>query len=298
MTPSVGGSQTRWRPIDLLVAAYSVVLLVVLMALAPRLTWQLGFVLLHVVSLLVARWGARAWPTAVGLRRVVVDFYPMVLVPLCFAELAFVIRGAYPDLLYDAALQRLDVAMFGSDPLLWFDGWRQPWLTELLFLCYLSFYFLPPWVCVYLYRRRDPRFSLVAFEYVGCFLLSYLGYLLVPAIGPRFFLTGVEPLHGLLLFDWLMHAMNTLEAGARDCFPSGHTAVTLLVIVHAVRFARPLCVVLLPVSAGLLLATVYLRLHYVIDLLAGALLAVSVLVCFPLLDRAWQRRRQRRRQRR
>ena len=67
-------------------------------------------------------------------------------------------------------------------------------------------------------------------------------------------------------------------------------AVTLLVLVHAFRFARPLLPVLLPVACGLMLATVYLRFHYVVDVIGGVLLAGFVLAVFPPLNRAWQAR--------
>jgi membrane-associated phospholipid phosphatase len=137
-------------------------------------------------------------------------------------------------------------------------------------------------------RLRDPRvFQLLAFEYVGCFLISYLGYIVVPAIGPRFFLQGVEPLQGVFLFEPLLHGLNVLEGGARDCFPSGHTALTLLVLYHAFRYARPLLIVLVPVGCGLLFATVYLRFHYMVDVIAGVLLALLVQAVFPPLFRAF-----------
>ncbi|MFO0980890.1 MAG: phosphatase PAP2 family protein [Planctomycetota bacterium] len=256
------GSRARLRPVDVTVIAYNEILIAVLAAFLGRLTWQKVSLLQHLALIAVAL-GARRWAqSARALPRAVATFYPLLAVPLSFSELAFFIRQAYPDLLYDARLRAVDVALFGRDPILWFEGWHWPLMNEILLICYLTFYFLPVWVALHVMIRGErARFEQLTFEYVGCFLLSYLGYLLVPAIGPRFYLGAVEPIRGVFAFDSLYAAMNRLEAGARDCFPSGHTAVTLLVMIHAARFARPLVPVLYPLATGLLVATMYLRMH-------------------------------------
>ena len=58
----------------------------------------------------------------------------------------------------------------------------------------------------------------------------------------------------------------------RDCFPSGHTEIALVVLLYAWRFERRYFCGLLPAVGLLLFSTVYLRYHYVVDVLAGALL--------------------------
>ncbi len=60
--------------------------------------------------------------------------------------------------------------------------------------------------------------------------MSYAGYLLVPARGPRFFLRHLqqEPLRGLWLFNLMQGTLDRLESAHYDCFPSGHTELTIL----------------------------------------------------------------------
>src|SRR5881398_3249891 len=60
----------------------------------------------------------------------------------------------------------------------------------------------------------------------------------------------------------------------RDCFPSGHTATTLLVLTFAYRHARRFFWAILPVGVLLIAATVICRFHYGIDLLAAVPLCV------------------------
>ena len=77
--------------------------------------------------------------------------------------------------------------------------------------------------------------------------------------------------------------INELERTKFDVFPSGHTMITT---VGAPGRLSPRAAgssgCLLPVAVGLILSTVYCRYHYVVDVLAGLILAF---VSVPLGDR-------------
>jgi len=135
--------------------------------------------------------------------------------------------------------------------------------------------------------RQWEAFEYYVFMIALGFCLSYLGYLLVPAVGPRFTLAHLhtEPLRGLLTFDTIHHTIDSLEAIKRDCFPSGHTEMTLVTTYYAWKYHKKTFAVMLPVGTMLIAATVVLRYHYVIDVLAGAVLAALVLWIGPHLYR-------------
>src|SRR5207245_8291738 len=63
------------------------------------------------------------------------------------------------------------------------------------------------------------------------------------------------------------------EAIQRAAFPSGHTAIAIVVLAMAARYQRRLLYPLLGMTVSLVVSTVYLRYHYVIDVIAGLLLA-------------------------
>jgi len=90
------------------------------------------------------------------------------------------------------------------------------------------------------------------------------------------------------LADAELKLISILPSQARDAFPSLHTAVTLLTLAFAFKYLRWLFWLLLPVCIGLLVATVYLRHHYVIDLIAGVFLALAAYLIIPRLERWWQ----------
>ena len=88
----------------------------------------------------------------------------------------------FDDWLIDA-----DRWMFGVDPTVWLALSRIPIVTEVLQLAYAMFYLLPLAVALEIYASgREWRFRQWAFV-CGCgFFASYAGYLIMPAVGPRF----------------------------------------------------------------------------------------------------------------
>jgi membrane-associated phospholipid phosphatase len=85
------------------------------------------------------------------------------------------------------------------------------------------------------------------------------------------------PLTGLWLTAPLQAILDALEGVQRDAFPSGHTTIAGIVLVMAARYQPRLFYPLVVVCVSLVVSTVYLRYHYVIDVIAGLLLAVLCL---------------------
>jgi len=97
-------------------------------------------------------------------------------------------------------------------------------------------------------------------------------------------------LHGILLRDSIDSILNSLEGIKRDAFPSGHTAVTLVVLYLAYRFKKTLFWIFLPIVLSLVVATVYLRYHYVVDVIAGVLLFVFTIYIGEKYYNWWEKR--------
>jgi membrane-associated phospholipid phosphatase len=122
------------------------------------------------------------------------------------------------------------------------------------------------------------------------YYLSFIGYIFFPAIGPRFTLSHLQtvPLEGGFFSDLVRDLLNAIEHNKRDCMPSGHTQIALMVLFLARRYEKTIFYFFLPVVCGLILSTVYLRYHYVIDLIAGTALAIGCLLIAPSLYRMWK----------
>lgn len=240
------------------------------------------------------------------LLRTIYEWYPAVLIYLVYKEIYFIMHAlALND--FDDVLIAIDRWMFfGTDPTVWLHQFSSPVLTEILQIAYTSFYFLMIGLALELYLRKElEKFTLVMFAIVYGFWLSYIGYLLVPAVGPRFTLhdfhsTDVE-LPGLWLTQFFRDminagesipkgALNAFDLAQRDVFPSGHTQMTLIVLFYAVKFKVRSRYFLVVFGTLLIVGTVYLRYHYVIDLIAGALFMLFTIWTAPNLIAWWKRK--------
>lgn len=219
-------------------------------------------------------------PSRLAFTYLIRGWYPVALIPLTYKELSYLIPLIHPcD--YDAALAGIDHRFLGVHPTVWLERFTWPPLTEVLQLTYSTYYFLPLVLGVVLWRKGcfDEFYYWVYIVVLG-FYLSYLGYIAVPAIGPRFLPSIAQaqtiPLSGVWLFQPVREMLDRAEGITRDCFPSGHTELTLLVLIYARSFHKKVFWCLLPLGTGVIISTVYLRYHYVIDVVAGVLLAIMI----------------------
>ncbi len=229
------------------------------------------------------------------------DWYVAPLVFFTFKELYFMIKPIHQGNDYDDWLIAADQWMFGVNPTEWLMQFSTPWVTEVLQIAYTLFYVLFLVIGYELYRRHSRGvFHFFMFTCVYGFYLSYLGYFTLPAVGPRFTLHDFNSLDtdlpGILLTPYLRWFVNAGEsvpmgvssaeamAGAqRDVFPSGHTMMTLVLMALGERYRLASRHFVLVTGILLIIATVYQRYHYVVDLFAGALFAMVCVYTAPRL---------------
>ena len=108
--------------------------------------------------------------------------------------------------------------------------------------------------------------------------LGYFGYALVPAQGPMYTQTFQTPLD-LYYLQEIKQALMDHTRIERDCFPSLHTAITCVCAFSAWRYLRPLFWLFLPMTLTIPIACIYLRYHYVSDVIGGFMLAAFTIGC-------------------
>ena len=211
-------------------------------------------------------------------------WYLVPLVFIFFKELYTMIEPIR-GVIFDGHLILIDRYIFRTDPTFELHKIANPFLTEFLQIVYGTFFFLPVILGIDLIRqKKTDAFDYSAFIIVLGFCLSFIGYILVPAIGPRFTLhtfadNNIE-MPGVFITNFLREIVNsgesipsgTLYPAAmvqRDAFPSGHTQMTLLVMFLSVKFKSRFRWFFIPNGILLIFATVYLRYHYVTDLIGG-----------------------------
>jgi len=229
------------------------------------------------------------------------DWYVAPLVFFTFKELYYMIKPIHRGNDYDDWLIAADQWLFGVNPTEWLMQFSSPWVTEVLQIAYTLFYVLFLVIGYELYRKHSKGvFHFFMFTCVYGFYLSYLGYFTLPAVGPRFTLhdfNGLDQdLPGILLtpyLRWFVNAGESVPMGVssaaamsgaqRDVFPSGHTMMTLVLMALGERYRLASRHFVLVTGILLIVATVYQRYHYVVDLFAGALFAIVCVYTAPRL---------------
>jgi len=258
-------------------------LLMILTIIFNFASFQNGFYFLafHIIVIIFLLWLANA-PKNPFLNWFKI-WNPVVIIPLNFSELHYLVHSVNP-MDYDKALIGYDFSLFGVHPTVWMEKLANLILTEYLQIIYTTFYFIPIFLAYILIRRKAEKdVDFFVFIIVFGFYLSYIGYFMVPAIGPRFTLNHLQsfPVTGVWLTESIRQTLDTLENIQRDAFPSGHTEMTVLTMYYAWFYSKKYFYVLLVIGLSLIFSTVYLRYHYVVDVIAGVVLAAIVIFLAP-----------------
>ena len=184
----------------------------------------------------------------------------------------------------DLPLYHLDLELFGFEPAVLMERWATPGTTDwfsFFYLCYfgLIFLFLMPLVFVSKSNRLAAELSFTVLLVYG---IGQSLYVIVPGYGPLRALSDAfhHELPGGAVFRG-MHAFVSDAGAKKDIFPSLHTAIptsfSLLGFRHRDVLGRSWMLVVF-VTVNTVVATMFLRWHYLIDVIAGLVLAFFVVL--------------------
>jgi membrane-associated phospholipid phosphatase len=183
----------------------------------------------------------------------------------------------------DAAIQQIDKNLFfGKLPSVWLEPYISKPLTYLFSGAYVSWFILTyATVLVMLRAGREAMRQYVSTALLT-FYIGYFTYFLVPVIGPMYTVAYARHIGGITAF--FAHDAALI---ARDCFPSLHTGISIVMAIIVWRYRRRFAWLYIPMAGLIISATIYLRIHYALDVFAGASLAVAMAQLTPMILRAW-----------
>lgn len=231
------------------------------------------------------------------------DWIPFIIIDFIYENLHDLSRLFHT---HDVAgtLMQWDIKIFGVEPTLWCQKFFHPLLTDYMAFAY-ALYFIFPLVIMYLLSYRNKRGELreVILALALTFLCGFVGYVIFPCSPPRYFLehefTNPPHLYGLFLFNQLQGKWDSLSAIPGGAFPSLHVGISSIALIYAFRFRtisrfdRGLYWIYLPLVVSLWISTVYLRHHWIIDIVAGWGIALASAALAPLITNAWENMRER-----
>lgn len=204
--------------------------------------------------------------------------YPIIYLIVIFQSLYWLLPALNHSVLiensYDPILYSIDSFLVTVHPVLWFSQFATPLITDIMYIIY-SYYFILPLVLMFLlyYHKKYKEMQEAFFILSLSFYLSYIGYILIPARGPRFYL-HLEPLQGIYLAGLLRNAINSIEPNKYDAFPSVHQLINILILILAFKYERKFFYFSIPIAVGITISLFYCQYHYVIDVIAGSLFAI------------------------
>lgn len=180
----------------------------------------------------------------------------------------------------DPLLDRVDTALFfGTSPALAVSHWATPVRVEFFSVFYAAFI---PYVNLSLLagclRRSRRERDIFLTAYALLYAWSFLGYLALPARGPIVYLANafVDPIEGGFAHSLVARTIDA-AGGPHGAFPSLHVGASALFCLFDLRYNRVRGLLHVPFVGMITFATVVLRYHYVIDLIAGLVLAAAAM---------------------
>jgi membrane-associated phospholipid phosphatase len=189
----------------------------------------------------------------------------------------------------DAGLIALDQRLFGLQASVALQHIVSPPLTSWMEFAYTFHILNIPIVACFIYMRRSrDRFREMMSGVLVITFFGLLGYLLVPAIGPMYTLRDQFTVPLSQPLGMVNRQIDFMDFARikRDVFPSLHAGLSFVVWLYAYRNSRRLFWILAPLVVSLWVSTLYLRYHYLIDVVAGLALAP---LCFLLANWLFKR---------
>lgn len=287
-------------PIEWLTVGYVAFSSIVMLIFGGRITDVSPMVLLRAGALALVCAGYLLY------RKFPVRLTVMLRVGLQVALLAF----WYPDLYgicrvfpnADYGFAVLEQNVFGCQPsLLFSEVCTSKFLSECFYMGYLFYFPMIALLLTYYFFARPAGFEKCATVILGAFFTYYLVFMFLPVAGPQYYFNaiGLDAAYAgdfHPVGDWFNSNIDMIEPpGWKDgffyktlavvreserpvaSFPSSHVGVSTILMILAVKArSKGFLAVLTPLWLFLCCATVFIRAHYVVDVIAGFITAPLV----------------------
>jgi len=239
-----------------------------------------GYTLFYAVAILLNVAAIRLARSQNPMRQRLGLLYYPVFMNLVFMSLKGSIPLLHPGRM-DASLHRIDSMLIGTNLSIRLQPFVHPVFTEFFSFCYILFF---PYLLFGMVMAFVGDLELLKRFCVGLFSIygiGFLGYSLVPAAGP--YVAMADQYTVSLDGWWITHwnaAIVARGSNGVDVFPSLHCAVSSFLLFFDRRHRPWRFRIYLVPCVGLWLSTIYLRYHYLIDIVCGfALSAFALWLC-------------------
>ena len=222
-----------------------------------------------VVTGLLVWWATKSDNTVIKTIRYL---FPVSLIGFWYPETSYLNECIFAVL--DKYFVDADQFLFGCQPSLVFSKvFDQRFFSELMAFGYLSFYLTIAFTIIYFYLKFDKRISeKISFILLFSFFAYYLIFIILPVEGPQFYFTCNQVPEGFF-FSKILAIIQYYGEKRTGAFPSSHIGISVVILLIFFKYNRRIFCVLVPIFVLLALSTVYIKAHYVVDVIAGFITA-------------------------
>lgn len=148
--------------------------------------------------------------------------------------------------------------------------------SELMFLGYFSYYLIPFFI-IFMLRSKALKILSFGNYLILSFITYYLIFILFPVEGPQFYYPyPSNQIQAQGFFGNLVKIIQQVGEAPTAAFPSSHVGISVIILFWLKDNYASIIKYILPFSVLLLLATVYIKAHYGVDVIAGLVSGVLI----------------------
>ena len=144
------------------------------------------------------------------------------------------------------------------------------WFNELMNFSYLTYFAMIIATSLFLFFTNQPLSQKTTFIIFCSFIFYYVIFIILPVAGPQFYFQYPDnSLPDAGVFRELLKFVQQTGEQPTGAFPSSHVGICLINLALLYKYARKGFYILLPIAILLICSTVYIKAHYLIDVVAG-----------------------------
>ncbi len=196
------------------------------------------------------------------------------LIPLAFLGYFYNETASFNHLFFnnfDGTVSQLEFNIFNIQPSVVFsEVFNYAWFSELMNFGYFSYYLIIFGTPILFFYKKPEYFQKMLFVLLTSFYLYYILFIIIPVVGPQFYFKGelaVFTIQGP--FGHLIKFIQETGEVPTGAFPSSHVGISLLIGYYVFKYFREYFIFTSIIITILIFSTVYIKAHYVIDVLTA-----------------------------
>ena len=203
------------------------------------------------------------------LLNVIRHVFPLSLTIYWYPETYYLNECIFSNL--DHLFIHADEWLFGCQPAFEFSK-HMPykWLSELMSFAYFSYFLMINFIGFYFYFAKNKNALKILFIVLCSFLIYYVLFIILPVVGPQFYFA--EPQNQVPDGYWVRKLLVFIQTSGEKptgAFPSSHVGVSLIMSILVYKHARRFFPYFFALVILLIFSTVYIKAHYLIDVIGG-----------------------------